>query len=238
MQPSELVGKKCGRLEVLMFAWVNEQSNRVWMCACECGKQIRFLTSGQLNSGNRDSCGCKRVEVSRERTTAMNRARSGQPRSAKGKVASQIACKKMNAVRHLKARHVLISINGNQLTGECQICGLVPLKLMRHRAGGPRRDQYLCWVGSLREHGEYANARVRFKGQALQMFNQQSNACAICDGIMIRGNGLANDGMVLDHCHTTGYIRGFLHQRCNKGLAMFLDSPTAFRKAADYLERS
>ena len=237
MKPAELVGKQCGRLEVLMFAWVDKNSHRVWMCACDCGKQIRFLTSGQINSSNRDSCGCKRVEVSRERTTAMNAARTGQPRSAKGKLASQAACLKMNAVRHSKARHVLISINPQELTGECEICGAVPLKVMKHRVGG-QRDQYVCWVGSLRENNEYANAKVKFKGQALQMFNEQKGNCAIGDGPMIRANGLSNEGMVLDHCHTTGYIRGFVHQRCNKGLAMFLDNPTAFRGAADYLERS
>jgi hypothetical protein len=231
-----IVGQRYERLEVLMPAWINEKQNQVWLCVCDCG-QIRFITTAVWNAQSRKSCGCLRREVSRGQTTAMNLARAGQPRSAKGKIASQAACKKMNAVRHSHARHVLIKVDPERLVGECDVCGAVPLKIMKHRVGN-QRDQYLCWVGSLRVHNEYANARVRYPNHALEMFNKQANACAVCDGQMIRGDGLANDGMVLDHCHTTGYIRGFTHQRCNKGLAMFLDRPEVFRKAADYLERN
>jgi hypothetical protein len=166
----------------------------------------------------------------------MNLARAGQPRSEKGKLASQAACKKMNRVRHEKARHVLTSVNAENLTGECAICGSVPIKIMKHRVGS-QRDQYLCWVGSLRVNDTYAAAKIRYPGHALAMFNEQNNACAVCGGQMVRGDGLANEGMVLDHCHTSGYIRGFAHQRCNKGLGLFVDSPAALRQAAEYLER-
>ena len=42
----------------------------------------------------------------------------------------------------------------------------------------------------------------------------------------------------IDYCHTTGFIRGLLCYRCNRGLQWFDDSPDRFRKSVDYLEFS
>lgn len=235
VKKENIAGQVYERLTVLMSAWINEKGQQVWLCACSCNKSVRFLTTAQWKSRNRKSCGCHRVDTSRARAVTMNNARAGQPRSAKGKLASQAACKKMNEVRRQSARHVITNIDAENLTADCNVCGRVPIKLLKHVAGG-LRDQYRCWVGSLRVHDEYADAKVRYPDHALEMYEAQQEMCAVCGTKMIRGNGLANEGMVLDHCHTTGYIRGFTHQRCNKGLAMFLDNPETFRRAADYLE--
>ena len=40
----------------------------------------------------------------------------------------------------------------------------------------------------------------------------------------------------LDHCHTTGKIRGGLCHQCNTALGHMADSPIRLRKAAQYLE--
>lgn len=219
-----------------MPAWIDEKGQQVWMCVCDC-LNIRFLTTSQWNNHNRQSCGCLRVDVSRIRTTAMNKTRAGKPRSEKGKEASRIACKKMNDVRHLKARHIIDNIDSMKLTAVCRICGKVPIKIMKHRADESLRDQYLCWVGSLRVNDAYAGAKVRYVDHALSMYQNQKELCAICKEPMVRGAGLENDGMVLDHCHLTGFIRGFIHQRCNKGLGNFRDNPNFLRGAAEYLEK-
>lgn len=42
--------------------------------------------------------------------------------------------------------------------------------------------------------------------------------------------------LAVDHCHKTEAIRGLLCSRCNYGLSLFRDNPTALRQAADYLE--
>lgn len=42
----------------------------------------------------------------------------------------------------------------------------------------------------------------------------------------------------LDHCHTSGQVRGILCTRCNSGLGQFRDNPAILRAAADYLEGS
>jgi len=169
----------------------------------------------------------------------MNLARAGQPRSAKGKLASQEACKKMHQVRHLKAGHILENVDPKALTGDCNICGRVPIKVMKHRANNALRDQYLCWVGTLnrkdrQEH--WAEARVSYPNQALEMWEKQQGNCALCGTPMERA-GNTTLGATLDHCHKTGILRGFLHQGCNKGIGHFLDDPASLQKAATYLKQ-
>lgn len=41
----------------------------------------------------------------------------------------------------------------------------------------------------------------------------------------------------IDHCHSTGKVRGLLCQRCNHGLGHFGDDPQALIKAVLYLQR-
>jgi hypothetical protein len=47
---------------------------------------------------------------------------------------------------------------------------------------------------------------------------------------------MSNSGVTADHDHVSGYLRGWIHQGCNKGLGHFNDDPTKLRKAAEYLE--
>lgn len=41
----------------------------------------------------------------------------------------------------------------------------------------------------------------------------------------------------LDHCHTSGKVRGMLCMKCNMGLGLFNDNPTKMLAAASYLKR-
>ena len=60
---------------------------------------------------------------------------------------------------------------------------------------------------------------------------EQGNACKIC----LRE---FNDeiGCCVDHCHTSGKIRGLLCQSCNKGLGHFRDNTLDLARALEYLE--
>lgn len=68
-----------------------------------------------------------------------------------------------------------------------------------------------------------------------RMLEQQDHKCPIC-GVTI-GIG-ANYTAVVDHCHTTGEIRGMLCDLCNRGLGHYQDSPSIMVKAAEYLKRT
>lgn len=46
-----------------------------------------------------------------------------------------------------------------------------------------------------------------------------------------------SDNLVVDHCHTSGNVRGLLHRTCNSALGLFRDDAILLRKAAEYLEK-
>ena len=56
----DLIGCRFGKLVVLKF---DKYENRkgMWICQCDCGRQVRVSTNG-LRCGNTKSCGCKRKE--------------------------------------------------------------------------------------------------------------------------------------------------------------------------------
>jgi hypothetical protein len=64
-----------------------------------------------------------------------------------------------------------------------------------------------------------------------QMIVDQQGSCAVC-----RAPFKPAVSPHVDHCHTTGAVRGLLCGGCNTGLGSFLDNPTALRSAADYIE--
>lgn len=64
--------------------------------------------------------------------------------------------------------------------------------------------------------------------QVQAITDEQGGHCAIC--------GKANHrALCLDHCHSTGKVRGLLCDRCNVGLARFGDSIENLQRAIDYL---
>lgn len=68
------------------------------------------------------------------------------------------------------------------------------------------------------------------KAQVEEMRQQQENKCAICF------NQFAKTPAV-DHCHTTGKVRGLLCRFCNIGLGNFNDDLCRIDAAAAYLKR-
>lgn len=67
------------------------------------------------------------------------------------------------------------------------------------------------------------------KEQYLQMHKAQGGTCAICKQEEI-GRRLA-----VDHCHTSGKVRGLLCAGCNTALGQMNDDPTLLRRAMEYL---
>jgi Recombination endonuclease VII len=61
----------------------------------------------------------------------------------------------------------------------------------------------------------------------------QENRCAICGS---QGENGVRKGLVLDHDHATGCIRGMLCLQCNSGLGQFRDSPELLAAAIQYLQ--
>jgi len=67
---------------------------------------------------------------------------------------------------------------------------------------------------------------------------KQKGRCAICEievEFCKKGNNIGSNA-VIDHCHSTGTIRGVLCGSCNTGLGSFKDNPTSLTKAVEYLK--
>lgn len=78
-------------------------------------------------------------------------------------------------------------------------------------------------VGWLREN------RKKYALRREEMLNEQGGVCAIC------GAGSAKRWH-LDHCHSSGKVRGVLCSECNTGIGKLHDSASLLRRAAEYLE--
>jgi hypothetical protein len=66
------------------------------------------------------------------------------------------------------------------------------------------------------------------------MLEQQDNTCAICKNPETD----ENVSLAVDHCHTTGKVRGLLCSNCNRGLGLFRDLVGNLENAIKYLEEN
>ena len=64
------------------------------------------------------------------------------------------------------------------------------------------------------------------------MLENQSHGCKIC------GAPRGRSRLSVDHCHTTGKVRGLLCSPCNSGLGYFKDNPAVLASAIKYLNDS
>ena len=65
------------------------------------------------------------------------------------------------------------------------------------------------------------------------MFLEQNGVCKICSKEEPTYTNLA-----VDHCHTTGKVRGLLCTPCNKALGLFEDKQDLLHNAISYLKSS
>lgn len=66
-----------------------------------------------------------------------------------------------------------------------------------------------------------------------ELLSKQNNKCLICGNESSRHK---NSILYIDHCHTSGKIRGLLCHHCNCGLGNFMDNTFLLEKAIEYLK--
>lgn len=87
---------------------------------------------------------------------------------------------------------------------------------------------------------EQENARLLKRyGITTNQYNElafeQKHCCKICGNSAPQGRARSRF-LSVDHCHTTGTIRGLLCQKCNTGIGLLGDTYTSLQKALQYLE--
>lgn len=63
-----------------------------------------------------------------------------------------------------------------------------------------------------------------------KILHEQGGTCAICHGIESVGR------LAVDHCHSTGKVRGLLCTNCNQAIGKLKDDTQLLRNAINYLE--
>jgi hypothetical protein len=89
-----------------------------------------------------------------------------------------------------------------------------------------RLDSLLCSNECLRLYQRASRYGVPVADLLRKMM--ETPGCEIC--------GDTTKELVVDHCHTTGEMRGFLCGTCNVGIGMFRDDPERLTYAIKYLE--
>lgn len=99
----------------------------------------------------------------------------------------------------------------------------------------PERDKE--YKKKYRTTEKYREARLQYIfGVGLDWYKQtletQGNVCAICEN----PETIQDTWLCVDHCHTTGQLRGLLCRACNLGLGKFKDSKELLKRAIEYLD--
>lgn len=68
------------------------------------------------------------------------------------------------------------------------------------------------------------------------MYARQGGRCFIClgEGFTMKADHEAK--LMVDHCHSTGKVRGLLCHNCNRALGLLQDDKQAIKRALEYLE--
>lgn len=65
-----------------------------------------------------------------------------------------------------------------------------------------------------------------------ELLLKQDNVCALC----LKPESIVGNVLCIDHCHTTGRVRGLLCRLCNSALGKFKDDKEILQRALNYLE--
>lgn len=95
--------------------------------------------------------------------------------------------------------------------------------------------------GVIRKHVPFCTfhikANVKLKSTYGITLTDKIQLSELCGGrCQSCGDLTGLDALVVDHCHTTGKVRGLLCSRCNKLLGFALDDPSRLLSAVAYLK--
>jgi hypothetical protein len=99
-------------------------------------------------------------------------------------------------------------------------------KAKRHARKFPARILLRRAISSAKERGHEPPHIT--ETQLRELLQTHNGLCAI--------SGEKTSKLHLDHCHTTGKVRGLIDGGLNRALGIFKDDPQLLRKAAEYLE--
>jgi len=219
-----------------------------WWCLCDCGTK-KLVSSGRLIRGGSQSCGCLAIEKSKKRElqdltgrvfgrlTVLSRATNDDTRHTRW--FCSCSCGQETTIRadYLKQASepscgCAFRIPGDVEQRRCCWCHETkPVSMFNKHKGRPAGINSMC--KSCAKEQEFPRRLKRYgisKEDYLALLADQEGLCAICEEDNDRG-------LVIDHNHLTGVVRGLLCRQCNMALGAFQDNPLLLLRAAAYLRK-
>jgi len=119
--------------------------------------------------------------------------------------------------------------------GDTKSCGCMTAEWIRqaqtkHGMTNPDHPEYRFYIRTRPLLRKYGITPDEYK----EMLKEQQDKCKICERDF---DGEVNVPHV-DHCHSSGKVRGLICRTCNTGLGNFEDRTDWLKKAVEYLETS
>lgn len=112
----------------------------------------------------------------------------------------------------------------------CKPCTVKQNLDIYHNKGGKEKQKLRSFKNNLKKYNITPEDYT-------ELLKKQNNVCAICNTNKTFVKK-ASYNLFVDHCHTTGKVRGLLCHNCNAGLGHFRDSTDFLRKAIGYLDEN
>lgn len=110
---------------------------------------------------------------------------------------------------------------------------------MPSRPGRPRKMDKYGHLIHLKEK-DYVRAVYLLRTYGIdldeynRMFEEQEGSCAICGKHQIE----LDRALSVDHCHSSGKVRGLLCNKCNTGIGFFDNNIEVLENSIKYLKKS
>lgn len=243
MTDEKILGQKFGRLTVLRAVLPppgEPAHNRKVLCRCDCGKHATARLDN-LRAGKTKSCGCIAEELAYERRFAD--VIGDMP--AHGLLFHDDSAS-VDCARACAALEAEIDADGccGDVDDATWIASMLHVAETRARIRPPRATKLSVKApakntrpyrrGVIQDHPELTKSMQSFYKLTPEQFDAmkatQGGCCAICKEPPREGYRL-----FIDHCHSTGRVRGLLCAHCNTGLGFFKDRIMSLARAIHYL---
>lgn len=96
-----------------------------------------------------------------------------------------------------------------------------------------KKNGFDSWCRQCRSNYRNSINRGKFRSvmsdAELIAFKASRKKCDICEAV---------EPLVVDHCHSSGKVRGMLCQHCNRGLGHFRDNTKVMAQAIKYIKEA
>lgn len=145
-----------------------------------------------------------------------------------------VKCSKEKDLEDFKKLH------GSGYSNYCEYCrGQSRASMRRRMTKEERTAQHKAWREANPEKTAYRKKRnlLKLYGLTVEEFDriseEQGHVCRICG--LAHKAGSFFDRLVVDHCHTTGKLRGLLCTNCNTAIGLFKESISNMQRAIEYV---